>query len=150
MKFPVQTKINIPTILTLANTLSLQGSLGVTKDNLTYLNIDDKFIHDLFPLLKNPRIKKPAYFGKGLVGAHISVIYPEENICVEDGDLMSQHVFSIKEFISAEMGQKKYYALLIKSPGLLALRRKYDLPDLLDFKGYAIDFHITIGVELTS
>jgi len=34
---------------------------------------------------------------------------------------------------------------LVESPSLLKLRRRYDLSDMLCFKGYSIGFHITIG-----
>lgn len=81
------------------------------------------------------------------MGAHITVIYPEEspNIHIQLKELNQIHHFSIKDLVMAEIGPKNYYVLLVESPSLLALRRKYALTDLLNFKGYGIDFHITIA-----
>jgi hypothetical protein len=79
MKIPEIKIINTPLLIVAASQLSPAGKLAVSHNNLTYLNIDDNYIHQLFPLLKNQEIKKPDYFGDDSVGAHITVIYPEEN-----------------------------------------------------------------------
>jgi len=90
----------------------------------------------------------PDYFGEGSVGAHITVIYPEEGKEVNQDNLGEEHDFLIKALAAAEIGQKTYYVLFVDSPTLLQLRRKHNLPDLLRFKGYSIEFHITIGVKM--
>lgn len=128
--------------------LSLKGSTKISNNNLFYLDIDDAYIHQLFPFLKDDHIKKPDYFGEKSAGAHITIIYPEEDKKINKEDLVQEHSFLVKNIVTAEIGQKKYYVLLVESPSLLQLRRKYKLPDLLCFKGYAIDFHITIGVKV--
>jgi hypothetical protein len=97
-------------------------------------------------LLKDEGIKKPDYFGLKSAGAHITVAYPEEGRVINKEDLAQEHGFLIKNAVTAEIGQKKYYVLLVESSSLLQLRKKYKLPDLLSFKGYSIGFHITIGV----
>lgn len=135
-------------MIDVAQHLSSKGITQTTENNLFCLNIDDTYIHQLFPLLEDERIKKPDYFGEKYVGAHITIIYPEESKHINTHDLQQEHNFFVKDIVAAEIGQKTYYALLIESPSLLRLRKKYNLPDLLSFKGYSIGFHITIGVRI--
>lgn len=148
MKTPKMTKLDFPAIISAASKLRSIGKLAVTGTNLTYLDIDDEYIHHLFPLLQKPNIKKPDYFGDGSVGAHISVIYPDENKIISKKDSGQEHHFKIKDLVMAEIGRKKYYVLLVESPSLLHLRSRCILPDMLCFKGYSIGFHITIAVSL--
>ncbi len=139
--------LDIPPIMDAAKHLPTKGSTQISNNNLFYLNIDDAYIHKLFPLIKKAEVKKPDYFGKKSAGAHITIIYPEESKKIKTEDLANEHHFFIKNMVIAEIGQKKYYALMIESPSLLQLRKKYQLPDLLFFKGYFIGFHVTIGVS---
>lgn len=141
-------KLDVPAIIHAASHLKRKGQLEKSKNNLIYLNIDDAYIHKLFPLLQDYQIKMPDYFGEGSVGAHITVIYPEEGKEINKKDLGAEHDFSIKNVAVTEIGQKTYYVLLIDSPSLLQLRRKYNLPDLLCFKDYSVGFHITVGVKI--
>lgn len=150
MKTPVIEKINSFTLMHQASQLVTKGQLRISNNRLVYLDVDDNYIHQLFPLLANSTINKPDYFGPGLAGAHISVIYPEEQIRINHNDLNSDHEFEIGEVFSAIIGQKKYYALAVNAPSLLQIRKQYGLPDMLPFKGYAIGLHITIGVQLIS
>ena len=147
MKIPLTKKLDIQGLMSAVSGLSLNAKLAISKNNLVYLDIDDAYVHQLFPLLENKQIKKPDYFGKGSVGAHITVIYPEENKQIKKNDLDKPHDFILKEIVSAQIGLKTYYVLLVESPSLLQLRRQYNLSDTLCFKGYSIGFHITIGVK---
>lgn len=140
--------LKFPKIIHAAEHLPSQGNTQITKNNLFYLNIDDDYIHQLFPLLNDERIKKPDYFGEKSAGAHITIIYPEENKKIHVDDLQHKYSFFAKDIVAAEIGQKTYYVLLIESASLLRLRKKYNLPELLSFKGYSIGFHITIGVKI--
>ncbi len=97
-------------------------------------------------LLPDDGIKKPDYFSEKTTGAHITIAYPEEGKTINQEDLSQEHSFFIKKLVTAEIGQKQYYVLLVESSSLLQLRKKYQLPDLLSFRGYSIGFHITIGV----
>lgn len=148
MKTPLIEKLNIPKLMSAVSHFALEGKLAISDNNLVYLDIDDAFIHRLFPLLQNHQIKKPDYFGKKSAGAHITVIYPEENKTVNKIDLGQKHHFIIKDIAAAQIGLKMYYVILVESDSLLQLRKKYQLPDLLCFKGYSIGFHITIGVKV--
>jgi len=123
------------------------GFIANARDNLTYLNIDDDYIHALFPFLANKQVCLPDYFSKDLIGAHISVIYPEENTTIIQSDLGQIHYFTIKEIYTTELDLKQYYLLLIESPCLVAFRKKYDLASKPCFKNHVIEFHITIEVS---
>ncbi|HEX4045091.1 MAG TPA: hypothetical protein VHZ76_05435 [Gammaproteobacteria bacterium] len=147
MKTPLIEKLNIPELLNTASYLPSNGKLAISDNNLIYLDIDDAYIHQLFPLLENQQIKKPDYFGGKSAGAHITVIYPEENKIINDDDFNREHNFIVKDIVTAMIGLKTYYVILVESPSLLKLRRRYDLSDKLCFKGYSIGFHITIGVK---
>lgn len=140
------TKLDNPLLVSEASKFTPRGYLAVTPENLTYLNITDDYIHQLFPLLKDTGIQKPGYFNLHGVGAHVSVIYPEENTSIRQGDLGQEHEFEIQGAYEAILGGKKYNVITVASPSLTTLRRRYDLPKMLCFKGHLIDFHITIGV----
>lgn len=147
MKTPIIIPLKIPAILSELKDLSNRGKLAVS-DEIVFLDIDDEYIHRLFPLLKKLNVQKPDYFGEGLIGAHITVIYPEENVQIDRNEMGKEHHFSIKGVFSADINLKRYYVLMVKAPTLLELRTRYGLGDKLLFKDYLIDFHVTIGVEL--
>ena len=144
---PSVIKLNNDVLIRKSSRLEASGTLARSANNLIYLKIDDAYIHHLFPLLQEKQIKKPNYFGKGLAGAHISVIYPEEAVQFDKKDLGTHYNFKIKDLVIAEINVKKYYVLLVDCPELRQLRNKYGLPDQLNFKNYWIDLHITIGVS---
>ncbi len=144
---PLITKLNNAPLIQAAQALEPSGVLARSTNNLIYLDIDDAYIHQLYPFLNEGTAKKPNYFGQDLIGAHVSVIYPEETFIFDEKDLGKKYHFKIKELVIAEINLKKYYALLVNCSMLLTLRDKYGLPDQLNFKGYWIDLHITIGVS---
>jgi hypothetical protein len=148
MKIPRITKLNFPDLLSAASHLESTGKLIALRNNFTYLDIDNDYVHQLFPLLQKHDVKKPDYFGAKAAGAHITVIYPEENKIMTKEDLNKEHSFIIKNIVAAEIDKKIYYVLLVESSSLLQLRKKYHLSELLCFKGYAIGFHITLGVSV--
>src|SRR5829696_1009800 len=118
MKTPLIKKLNIPNLISAASHLALDGKLAISDNNLVYLSVHDDYIHQLFPLFANQKIKKPDYFGAGSAGAHISVIYPEENILISSNDLDGEHKFEIEGACTAEIGLKNYYALMVNAPSL--------------------------------
>lgn len=134
-------------LITQAAKLPTTGTLAASDTGLVYLDISDDYIHQLFPLLenKNNLILKPDYFNKYLIGAHITVIYTEENKLISSDHLGEKHNFQIKDLIQMHINSKIYYALSVESPSLLELRRKHGLPDKLNFKGHKVGLHITIG-----
>jgi hypothetical protein len=145
MKYPPITRLNIPPLMDATSRLSKVGRIAVSHNNLLYLDVDDAYIHELFPLLPYPKIKKPDYFRENGVGAHVSIVYPEEHWHHYEGDLGIECRFEAREAVIAEIDCKPYYVLLIDSPSLLVVRRKYGLSDNLNFKNHWIGFHITIA-----
>ncbi|KTC78412.1 hypothetical protein [Legionella brunensis] len=140
---------NIPELLNKARSLPLSGRLTMSTDGLLYLDLSDDYIHTLYPLLKNyfADIVKPDYFGQKSAGAHISVIYPEENKIINSDELEKQHSFEILQAFAADLVNKRYYVLAVSAPTLVELRNKYGLGPQLNFKSHWIDLHITVGVS---
>lgn len=147
MLIPSITPLSNPEVLRATTSLAHFGKLAISHNKLIYLDIDDAYIHTLFPLLNKDLIKKPDYFKEGGIGGHVSVAYPEEQAVFDKRDFGKEYHFKIKGLAIAEINVKKYYALFLESPMLLQLRTKYGLPEQLNFKNHRIDFHITIGVS---
>lgn len=148
MKRPKIVPLDKPALLARALQLEPSGRIAISSNELVYLKIDDDWIHALYPYLHHETLKKPDYFANEGIGAHISVIYPEENKIIGPQELGQIHYFKFKAVIKVALGIKYYYVLTIEAPSLTALRRAYDLPNLLNFKGYAINLHITLATEL--
>lgn len=142
------TKIVAPNLIKESEKLIPLGKLAVSLNNLTYLDINDEYIHRLFPFIEEDDVTKPNYFGKNSVGAHITVIYPEENQSAFPEELGVEHRFQIKGAYTGILGLKKYFVLTVNSPSLLQLRRRHGLSDKVCFKNHLIDFHITIGGKI--
>jgi len=146
-KTPEIKSLNLPSLLEAAKKLPNSGTLVNTPENYLYLDIDDNFIHELFPMLANESIKIPNYFEGKNSGAHLSVIYPEEKREINADDYGQEHSFSVLDVGVATLHDKDYYVLWVAAPTLQILRQEYFLNPQLFFKGYRIDFHITIAVS---
>ena len=133
--------------LKIVKTLDTEGIIR-QRENYCYLKIDDNYIHNIQPLLaKYGNIAKPAYFTPPEdVGAHISVIYPEEGMMAQT-DMEQKHAFSICGLIKAKYGLQEFFALSVSSPSLATFRQTYYLAPNPTFKGQEIMFHITVGVR---
>src|SRR5579864_4008747 len=57
------TLLDFPKLISAASKLTTSGYLANTFDGFTYLDVNDDYIHQLFPLLESTLIKKPDYFG---------------------------------------------------------------------------------------
>lgn len=145
------TSLIIPELIEKARALSSIGNIVTTPKQWTYLDVDDAYIEQLFPLLSHHQkhICKPEHMGENIVGAHISVIYPEENTFLQNEDLGQKHAFVITGIFAADLAGKRYYALTVEAPSLIALRQKYRLDETLYFKSHRVPLHMTIGVELS-
>lgn len=129
--------------------LSKRGQIKIKPNGFSYLDIDDRFIHDVFPLIKEPNIRKPDYFGDKAdnMGAHISIVYPEENIKLPNNEENKSISFEVQGLYIADVAQKRHYALRVNSPELIKLRLNYGLPEKLKLYGYWVYPHITIAVK---
>jgi hypothetical protein len=132
------------------SSLPMHGRLSETAEGLVYLDVDDGFIHNTFPLLQHTRAQKPPYFDfeHGGVGAHISVFYPEERNTLHSEDWGKRFEFKIQKLVCVEFSDTKYFALLVNAPSLVTLRLKYGFEKKLTFKDYLIDFHITVASQI--
>ncbi len=140
--------LSVPKLFDTVAQLPTIGQLKMNSFGLTYLDIDDNYIHSVFPLIPDHHAMKPDYFGDDLVGAHISVIYPDEETICHKEDLNKEHHFAITGLFSAVLEGTKYYALKVKARSLISVRRRHGLTDKLFFKNNWIDLHITVGVAL--
>lgn len=137
-----------PRLIKKANTLNNQGV--VKQDNgYCFLKINDDFIHELHPELNQfGEFEKPDYFNTPQeIGAHITIIYPEENVSIQAYDLGQMHTFYAKKLMKARLDSKEYIVVLIESPTLIEMRAKYQLPPQPTYKSNEIDLHVTIGVR---
>ena len=134
-------------ILQHAKGFAKQGTLN-QQDNYCYLKVNDNYIHALYPFLSiYGDIKKPNYFNSpDGIGAHISVIYPEEGIKPVITSSFHKHDFSVVQFGVANYQQKSFYVLIIHSYALERIRKQYMLHPMPLFQKQRIFFHITIGV----
>lgn len=139
--------IEIPELNERIAALPAYGRLAQTTRGLTYLKVDDNYIHHTFSLLTHP-CQKPNYFiaEEEGVGAHISVFYPEEVVFINGSDLNELHHFSIEGLFFAELNKIRYYALKVAAPSLVALRQRYGLDKKLAINGCLVDMHITVGL----
>jgi hypothetical protein len=116
--------------------------------------VSDRYINDLFPLLKDSlsesekaSLSKPSYAGAGGIGAHITVIYPGElpRPITSFPEKGRKACFSLTgvSYVDPEKGpfQRVYYISVIAAD-LSQIRQNYSLSP--SYKGQ--DFHITIGV----
>ncbi len=133
-------------VLNLAKTLHPKGTLHQQGD-YCYLKIDDHYIHEIYPLLSSyGNVKKPDYFNSPHgVGAHISVIYPEENVALFTDNTV--HGFSVIQLVKANYQRNTYYVLIVDAPSLEDVRKQYKLDPRPWFQNQRIVFHITVGVD---
>lgn len=117
-----------------------------------YLNIDDRYIDHIYPMLAQyGRVDKPDYFSMpDGIGAHISVIYPEEMVRVLPSSVGQKYTFSVCGLFKAQYEGKVYFALSITSPSLSAFRQLHYLTPRPIWKRQEVMFHITIGVRNNS
>lgn len=128
--------------------LPTQGQIKLKNNNYCYLDIDDDYIHNVSSLLTVANIKKPHYFDANtdFMGAHISVIYPEEGILVNKSDVGITCDFKVVGLFSAMLLSKQYYVLGVVSADLQKIRQSYQLAEKLLWKGHLVDLHITVAV----
>ncbi len=137
------TYINNEKLVAAAKQLPNEGKLALSHEQLLYLNIDDRYIHELCQLIVEVKVDKPDYFSIGM-GAHISIIYPNEFIS-PGFELNKHYQFHINNLFRAETHQAIYYALTIHSPELMQIRYDNNLGSQLNLNGYIVDMHTTIG-----
>lgn len=118
-------------------------------NGFVYVDVDNKYIHELIQFIEKSGFQKPPYFeDKDVLGAHITVIYPNEmeQYNIEKIDEIGLTIFfqpvECKLIIPPNWKEiDQVYFVVVDSPQLDQIREKYGLPN----RGYK--FHITIGVK---
>jgi|GEM_PF-2889727 len=134
-------------VLRIADKLNPKGWIQ-QHNGYCYLRVNDNYINLIQPMLnKYGNITKPVYFNpSNNIGAHISIIYPDENI-VPQVTIGQKHTFSVSGLFKAQHGSQNYFALSVISTSLAALRQKHGLTAQPFFDRQEIPFHITVGVS---
>ncbi len=148
--------INTPLLQEIKRLCPKEGILSINAENAyCYLKLQDDFLINLFPSLTESikdLIKLPDYFSGDNIGAHISVIYPEEvktesmKATIQQNAFEKQHTFQVLELIKMPMPKKTYYVLSVAAPSLTAIRTTLGLPSLLNFRGLWVPFHLTVAI----
>ncbi len=133
--------------------MSLTAVLCETK-NFVYLDLADGIIDAFIELIKRRDVKKPEEASDDdYVGAHISVMRPDEYLRVTKGrkrikEIGEEFDYTIEKLYVTEPNWgdvQECYFISVKSPQLEALRKKYGLSKKIN--GH--DFHISVGVRLS-
>ncbi len=122
------------------------GTLCEDENGFVYIDLDDRYIHELIHFIETVGFEEPPYFGEpGLVGAHISVIYanePRKGEIEECGKVISFTPLQCKIVHPLNWdGIEKVFLIEVDAPELDLIREKYGLPK------NQFGFHITIGVK---
>lgn len=124
--------------------LPQEGVLVRKSDGYVYLKVDDRYIHELFPLLgveESGFVKAPYFRSRQAPGAHVSVFYKDENI--DPDEIGKVFHFTVRNVAVVENRQARYIVLQVDSKELEDLRTRYGLKPLLH--GHA--YHITIAKQ---
>lgn len=132
------------------------------NSNYCYLKIDNQFIYDSFSFLQdkleNPALQIPDYFSpeKNAIGAHITLVYPEEKNSGQVQDFVQSiksnrfFQFEANELISMKIFNKTIFALTVDCKELYEIRKNYGLPQKLNYHGLQVPLHITVAVIVRS
>ena len=126
------------------------GTLKQTWEGFLYIELPDEYVFGVLPLLAEYHVRPPPYFGRGKVGAHITVATAREianrNFPVV-ASLGEKIPFSIVHFSKVHLENSligsTVYMLIIEAPRILQIRAALGLP-LTIGEDY---FHITIAVD---
>jgi hypothetical protein len=122
------------------------GILRESENGFVYLDLDDAYIHELIHFIEDDGFEEPPYFGKpGLIGAHISVVYPNEERSegtIELGQMIQFTPLECKIIHPLKWeGVEEVYLIEVDAPELDLIRAKYGLPKA------EFGYHITVGVK---
>ncbi len=107
--------------------LPKEGILQQAKDGFIYLKVDDSYIDDLYSKFVPFGYEKPHDY----LGAHISVIDTFKGKKLQHIEEIGQeYTFTIKNFRIVHLKDKNFIALIVESPDLEKLRKKYGLRPL--------------------
>ncbi len=129
--------------------LSVKGALALDSRGFFYLDLDDRYIYDLFDRLNEIGTEIPPYFFPGGYGAHISIALSSEIFSREQvAHLLGEEIsFTITGcyFVKPEgwEGIKRVWFLTVDAPELSNIRIDLGLSP----KIHNHEFHITFAIE---
>lgn len=142
-----------PVVTERAAMIEHKGVLKQKSNGYLYLEVSNDFIGEILPLIIAPGTIVPPhhYTTKTGIGAHISVMYEDEQInndIWEIAELGQEFIFSVMDLrtvkVSMNSKTRKLWMIAVHAPELQQLRMSYGLPPKL--KGH--DFHITVGSQV--
>lgn len=144
---------NQPEVLGKIIQFQQKGILKQKDNGYLYVEVSKDFIAEALPLIKaQGKIVPPRHYtSKKGIGAHISVMYENEQILNEIWEIKElghEFTFTVMELRTVKLNKdnkvKKLWLIAVSSPELEKLRESYGLPSKL--KNH--DFHITIGTQV--
>lgn len=130
-----------------------KGILKQKDNGYLYVEVSKDFIAEALPLINaQGKIVPPRHYtSKKGIGAHISVMYENEQILNEIWEIKElgqEFTFTVMELRTVKLNKdnkvKKLWLVAVSAPELEKLRESYGLPSRL--KNH--DFHITIGTQV--
>lgn len=144
---------NQPQVIEKVVQLEQKGILKQKPNGYLYVEVAKDFIAEALPIIEaQGKIVPPQHYtSKKGIGAHISVMYENEQIeneIWEIGELGQEFTFTVTELRTVKLHKKnkmqKLWLLAVEAPELERLRESYGLSSKL--KGH--DFHITLGSQV--
>jgi hypothetical protein len=142
-----------PKVIETVVQIQQKGILKQKDNGYLYLEVAKEFIAETLPLIDSPgKIVPPRHYAsKKGIGAHISVMYENEQILNEIWEIKElgqEFNFTVMELRTVKLNKdnkmKKLWLLAVAAPELEKLRESYGLSSKL--KNH--DFHITIGTQV--
>lgn len=142
-----------PIVLEQVQQFEAKGILKQKPNGYLYVEVSKDYIAEILPLIQaGGKIVPPRHYtSKKGIGAHISVMYENEQIeneIWEIKELGQEYTFSVMQLRTVKLTNngklRKLWLLAVQAPELENLREKYGLASFL--KGH--DFHITIGTQI--
>jgi hypothetical protein len=130
-----------------------KGILKQKDNGYLYIEVSRDFIAEALPLIEaQGKIVPPRHYtSKKGIGAHISVMYENEQIMNEIWEIKElgqEFEFTIMELRTVKLNKnnkvQKLWLIAVAAPELEKLRESYGLSSKL--KGH--DFHITVGTQV--
>ncbi len=144
---------NQPQVIETVVQFQQKGILKQKDNGYLYVEVSKDFIAEALPLIEaQGKIVPPRHYtSKKGIGAHISVMYENEQILNEIWEIKElgqEFTFTVMELRTVKLNKdnkvKKLWLLAVTAPELEKLRESYGLSSKL--KGH--DFHITIGTQI--
>lgn len=146
---------NQPQVIETVVKIQQKGILKQKDNGYLYLEVSKDFIAEALPLIDVPgKIVPPRHYtSKKGIGAHISIMYENEQILNEIWEIKElgqEFTFTVRELRTVKLNKdnkvKKLWLIAVSAPELEKLRESYGLSSKL--KNH--DFHITIGTQVPS